>query len=277
MLGNSPHFNLSRTTVVLLSRMSSIKLAFHFEQATSEAALKGKEGELGRDGWKAASEIRRVDVTFATGRRDFLYSQGFVRPALFPVCQRLGATLPARFEVLTGRCKPCEHLVHFYRDEKLFLDSLESFIVEGLMAGDAVVVIALPEHRSELEERLHAHGLDLDLLEKDQQLAILDAQLALSSFLVQGMPNEMLFERILGGLLAQMRQTHKNLRAFGEMVGILWAQGNQAATVSLEEIWHRYCAREGLMLYCAYPLRAFKGKESAIRQIQGSHSRCIEA
>jgi hypothetical protein len=257
--------------------MAGTKLAFHFEQAPTREELHSKNTLLARDGWKPASEPRRVEVSFASGRRDWLFSQAYVRPALFPVCERVRSSLPARFEVLAGEIKPCEHFVHFYDNEPLFLDSLEAFIVEGLMAGEAVAVIASPDHRSALEFRLRAHGLDLAALESDRQLVLLDAQLTLSSFLVNGMPNELLFEQILGKLISQMRATHRTVRAFGEMVGILWADGNRAATLRLEELWHAYCKREGLVLYCAYPRRAFAGQEESVRQICESHSQLIEA
>jgi hypothetical protein len=140
-----------------------------------------------------------------------------------------------------------------------------------------VALIALPDHRSALEFRLRSHGLDLAALGEDRQLVLLDAQLTLSSFLVNGMPSELLFEQILGKLLTQMRATHRTVRAFGEMVGVLWADGNRAATLRLEEIWHDYCKREGLVLYCAYPRRAFAGEEESVRQITESHSQLIEA
>jgi hypothetical protein len=257
--------------------MSGTKLTYHFEEAHSREELEDKVLGLAKNGWKPAGEPRRVEMIFPSGRVEWRFSQACTRPTLFPVCQRVRAILPQRFEVLGSQIKPCEHLVYFYDDETLFLRSLESFIVQGLMAGEAVVVIALPEHRSALQFRLAAHGLDLSMLEADRQLLLLDAQTTLSRLLRDGLPNEVLFEEAMGGLIAQLRAQHRTVRAFGEMVGILWSEGNRAATLRLEELWHQYCQREGLVLYCAYRLSAFETEQEAMQQICASHSQLIEA
>jgi hypothetical protein len=91
------------------------------------------------------------------------------------------------------------------------------------------------------------------------------------------MPSEVLFEQVIGGLVTQLRDRHRTVRAFGEMVGILWADGNRAATLRLEELWHQYCQREGLVLYCAYRRDAFASEAGAMQQICAAHSRLIEA
>jgi hypothetical protein len=249
--------------------------AYHFEEASSPEELDAKAPQLAQNGWKPASEPRRVEIIFPSGRKEMRFSQAYVRPALFPVCKQVRAGLPPKLAVLSGPLKPCEHLVHFYDDEAVFLNSLEAFIVQGLMAGEAVVVIALPAHRSALEFRLRGHGLDLAALEAGEQLLLLDAQATLASFLRDGLPSEVLFEQVLGRLIARLRARHRSVRAFGEMVGILWADGNAAATHRLEELWHAYCQREGLVLYCAYPRSAFALEQAALERIGGAHSQVI--
>jgi hypothetical protein len=46
------------------------------------------------------------------------------------------------------------------------------------------------------------------------------------------------------------------VRAFGEMVALLWAEGKRGAALRLEELWHPFCEREQLPLFCAYPKSA---------------------
>ena len=257
--------------------MAGIPLTYHFEEAASRELLEAKLVALARKGWKPTGEPRRVEMKFPSGRKELRFCQACIRPALYPVCERVRVSLPESFKALDGQIKPCEHLVHFYDDESLFLLSLEAFIVQGLMAGEAVVMIALPEHREALKFRLVAHDLDLEALEADQQLLLLDAQTTLSSFLRDGMPCEILFEQVLGGLISQLRIKHRVVRAFGEMVGILWSDGNRAATHRLEELWHQYCQREGLVLYCAYRRGAFATELESLQEICSSHSQVIEA
>ncbi len=257
--------------------MPGTKLTYHFEEAQTRQELEAKVGDLAKNGWKPAGEVRQVEVKFPSGRREWRFSQACVRPLLHPVCERVLTALPGRFQVLGTALKPCEHLVHFYDDENLFLHSLEAFILQGLMAGEAVLVIARPEHRAALQFRLAAHDLDLAALEADRQLVLLDAHATLASLLLDGRPSEILFEKILGGLIARLRVRHRMVRAFGEMVGILWQEGNRTATLRLEELWHQYCQREGLVLYCAYPRDAFATAAESLQQICAAHSQVIEA
>ncbi len=259
------------------SLMAGTRLAYHFEQAHSREALEAKSLLLARQGWKPASAPRQVEVNFPDGRLLLQFSQAYVRPMLLPICERIQATLPGQFTALCGPIKPGEHLVHFYDDSTVFLSSLEAFILQGLQAGEAVLVIARSEHRTALEFRLTAHGLDLEGLEADQQLLFLDAQTTLASFLRDGLPSEILFEEVLGRLIARLHARHRVVRAFGEMVHILWQDGNAAATHRLEELWHRYCQREGLVLYCAYPRSAFATEAEALQRICASHSQVLEA
>jgi hypothetical protein len=58
----------------------------------------------------------------------------------------------------------CEHFVQIYECEEVFLDVLTSFVSEALKEGHAVVVIATPAHRQELNERLIDSGHDLQRL-----------------------------------------------------------------------------------------------------------------
>jgi hypothetical protein len=259
------------------SAMTGARPDYHFEEAATREELDTRTPFLVEKGWKPVGSPRQIQLNFPSGRQEMRFSQAFVRPALLPVCQRIGQSLPPAFSILTGPVKPCEHLVHFYDEESVLLNSLETFILHGLMAGEGVVVIALPGHRTSLEFRLAGHGLNLDKLVRSEQLVMLDAETTLASFMHAGMPSEMLFEEKLGGLLNRVRAHHHTVRAFGEMVGILWQQGNKAATLRLEKLWHAYCSRERLMLYCAYPRAAFASEREALEKICATHSRVIEA
>ncbi len=261
----------------LAPHMTGSRPDYHFEEAISREELEAKAPELKGAGWKTVGEPRQFELNFPSGRREIRFSQAYVRPVLFPICERLRNSLPAGFGVLADPIKPCEHFVHFYDNELVFLNSLETFILRGLMDGEAVVVIALPSHRTALEFRLAGHGLNLAKLIASEQLVLLDARETLHTFMWDGLPSEPLFEEVLGKLVRRLRSGHRTVRAFGEMVGILWEQGNRAATLRLEEIWHRFCQREGLVLYCAYREETFASEPESRRRICGSHSHLIEA
>jgi len=47
------------------------------------------------------------------------------------------------------------------------------------------------------------------------------------------------------------------MAAFGEMVAILWAEGNHQAAIEVEHLWSELIPRYKLHLRCAYPLGSF--------------------
>ena len=55
---------------------------------------------------------------------------------------------------------PARHIVQFYEDDRLLADAVGEFLAAGMAAGEAIVVIATPDHVSMIEEQLRARGLD---------------------------------------------------------------------------------------------------------------------
>jgi hypothetical protein len=81
-------------------------------------------------------------------------------------------------------------------------------------------------------------------------------------------PDDARFTHVIGNLLTRARwggtfppRSERGVRAFGEMVAVLWAQGCTGATVYLEHLWNRLRdgdpegvdGRSGFPLFCAYP------------------------
>ncbi|MDZ4685882.1 MAG: MEDS domain-containing protein [Planctomycetaceae bacterium] len=180
-------------------------------------------------------------------------------------------------EVFWGEIAPCEHLVQIYADDAAFLDALEGFVGGGIRAGDAVIVIATASHHNALEDRLGAAGVDLDAAIEQLAYIPLDAEVALSRFMVNDWPDEALFNRMVTELIAAASQGGRRVRAFGEMVAILWAQGHSGATVRLEHLWNKYCRDENLSLFCAYPKSGFtKDAAVSLREICAAHTKVLQ-
>ncbi|TFZ06587.1 hypothetical protein EZ313_08140 [Ramlibacter henchirensis] len=172
--------------------------------------------------------------------------------------------------------KPCDHLVEMYEAEGDFLDSLESYVHDGLVAGDSVVLIATEDHLGALEQRLAVSGVDLNAARKEDRYIELDAEETLAKFMVNGWPDEERFKRVVGDLLGRAGANGANVRAFGEMVAFLWAKKLYAATVRLEHLWHRFCAEEGFSLLCAYPVSGPTSSSAvSMREICQAHSHVI--
>jgi hypothetical protein len=71
--------------------------------------------------------------------------------------------------------------------------------------------------------------------------------------MVDGLPDARRFEETMMPIMARTAGSRKRLvRAYGEMVDLLWMNGQEAAAVSLEVLWNQIIARGRCALLCAY-------------------------
>ena len=63
--------------------------------------------------------------------------------------------------------------------------------------------------------------------------------------------------KTVSSILERGNCRQRRIRAFGEMVAILWAQGNDGATVRLEHLWNKFSQKAQFCLFCAYPKAGF--------------------
>ncbi|MEW6469478.1 MAG: MEDS domain-containing protein [Bacteroidota bacterium] len=179
-------------------------------------------------------------------------------------------------QVFWGEIAPCDHLVQIYENDKIFLDTLEGFAGTGLLLGDSVVVIATASHINSLNTRLLAQGFDLTALAAADRYMTMEATDTLSRFMVNNWPDEDLFNRCISSVLDRAGKDGRKVRAFGEMVAVLWAQGLNGATVQLENLWHKL-HRNRFTLYCAYPRSGFtQAAHESIACLCNLHSKVID-
>ena len=162
------------------------------------------------------------------------------------------------------RALKSDHFVQFYEDDALLVDAIANFVASSLQEGSGAVVIATPRHRAPVSQRLARRGLDLQRLEQEGRWAPLDAEEALDQFMVDGMPDASRFRGLIAPVLdrAGRRDVTPRVRAFGEMVAVLWERGNREGALALERLWNSLLRERSLSLFCAYPLRAFGSDEA---------------
>ena len=172
-----------------------------------------------------------------------------------------------------------EHFVQFYEDDEYLIESVAAFVGGGLGAGDGAIVIATPQHRGALAVRLAAQGIDVDAVCSRGQYVPLDAAETLAKFMVRGSPDETLFKKVIGELIVKTSKGRRGLRAFGEMVALLWADGHGAAAIRLEELWNDLAREHAFSLFCAYPMNGFRSAldGESFHHICQEHSRVIPA
>ena len=159
----------------------------------------------------------------------------------------------------------CLHDVQLYSDDAYLLDSLTTFVGREIAKGNSAIVIATKEHRDGLAERLARQYPDLCLAVEQGRYIALDAADTLSKFMVNGTPDPVLFSEVVGSTIsrasAAIRGEHSRVAAYGEMVSLLWAEGEYEAVVRLEQLWNDLSKTHSFALRCGYPLKAFDRKD----------------
>ena len=171
-----------------------------------------------------------------------------------------------------------EHLVQFYDDDGPLLDALSEFVAGGLAAGDGALVITTDEHRTSLDGRLRALGLDLDAAIAAGRYLSVDAAQTLARVMANDAPDDERFREVVGDLLGRVVGNGPP-RVFGEMVGLLLSAGNAAATIRIEDLWNQLLAERPFHLFCAYPMRGLGGQRLAdpVDAICRRHDRIVPA
>jgi hypothetical protein len=173
---------------------------------------------------------------------------------------------------------PCNHLVQIYDSDEVLFSTLLGFISNGFDIGESVIIIATASHIVELDKRLLGKGYDMEVLRKLDRYISLDADLALKKFMSNGWPDEAKFNEFVRSVVLRARgKENRQVRAFGEMVAILWAQGYSGATVHLEQLWNKFCQTEDFCLFCSYPRTGFtQDAKISINHICSTHTKIIE-
>lgn len=147
-----------------------------------------------------------------------------------------------------------DHLVQLYTEREFLVATVAHYLGAGLRLGEAGLVIARPEHRERFAGALEREGL-----ESAAALRMLDAEETLAQFMVGGMPEWTAFHRVIGGVIAELRLQYPAVRAYGEMVDVLWQRGERKAAARLEDFWNEIGTLQTFSLLCAYcidPLHA---------------------
>jgi hypothetical protein len=145
------------------------------------------------------------------------------------------------------------HDVQFYDDDFSLAASVGRFLAEGLRAAQPCVVIATPLHRRAFAGYLKTLGVDVEAL-LPSQMSWLDARETLSAFMEGNRPSAELFHATVGNVFEKLVATRRyvTVRAYGEMVDLLWRDGKPDAAIELEELWNALADKYSFALLCAY-------------------------
>jgi hypothetical protein len=169
-----------------------------------------------------------------------------------------------------------DHGVQVYDDLGELAASVGRYLDSGFRAGEPALLISTSEHFDSFAQELAVRGWHVEQLEEQGLLTRLDAQQTLDAFMDGETPSAERFEQAVGRAIDEVasRFPDKTIRAFGEMVDLLWSRGNEAGAIELEELWNDLAATRRFALFCAYKLDIFDidVQTSALPEITRVHT-----
>jgi PAS domain S-box-containing protein len=175
------------------------------------------------------------------------------------------AVRPYHSEVL-GPAVPA-HAVQFYEDDAAFIESLSEFVGASLGAGGGCIVIATQGHHRVLNQILCNNSIDIYRIAAEGRYIPLDAGETLERVMFHERPDRQKFRDAIDPVVKRagnmLRNRSAMVSAFGEMVAILWVDGNHEGAIELEHLWNDLLQRYTVNLLCAYPIEGFARRTDA--------------
>jgi hypothetical protein len=157
--------------------------------------------------------------------------------------------------------RAADHAVQVYEETA----DLVSAVAPYLSAGSPALVIATPGHGRAL----------LDALPEQAEVVVRDAEETLAAICEDGSLSAAAFERVVGGAVDELaaRCPGRTIRAYGEMVDLLWRRGERQEALALERLWNELQRSRPLALLCAYCADLFDvDTQSGLAEVFGLHT-----
>jgi hypothetical protein len=173
---------------------------------------------------------------------------------------------------------PGHHAVQFYNDDTRLCLSVADFLADGIAARQPTIVIATEEHRDRIVSELAARKFDLIALQTAGTVALLDAQETLDQFMVGRRPDPAAFRDVMGAAIDRVCwfSGEPVVRAYGEMVDVLWQSGNCDGAIELELLWNQLGQHYDFSLLCGYAMGPVL-KNAGREQVCAVHTHVHEA
>jgi hypothetical protein len=177
-----------------------------------------------------------------------------------------------------SRNGPRDHVVHFYHSEEELATQAGGYLAEAIQGGGVAIVIASEKHQLAFERRLAEAGIDVSAARASGAWLVVDAEEALSQFTVNDKPDMGGFDAVIGKLIRRAAGSGRPVRAYGEMVAMLWEAGLLTAAIELEQMWNELNRKEKFALLCAYPAGSVAGEQhsAAFTEVCRLHAAIVD-
>lgn len=175
---------------------------------------------------------------------------------LMPTTARTCASFPrSRTRTIRGwaEASAADHFVQFFHTDDYLIECVAAYLAAGMRAGECGIAIVSSARVSRLRARLTQKGITSSYR---GSLWIEDGDAILGQILQHGHIVREAFRTVVGRLVEEALAKSRPLRAFGEMVGTLWTNGNRVAAMELEACWNELHAARGFRLFCGYSAKS---------------------
>ena len=190
-------------------------------------------------------------------------------------------SIPASWRKLLAEPGDDGHIVQLYQDDDFYGEAISHFAAEGLVRGESIILVATKPHWENISRRLRVKGLDLEALFREGQLTLLDADDTLPKFMVGNDPDGSIFKPLAKQTIARAHAGGKfpRVRWWGEMVNVLYVNGNPRGSNRLEEFFDEVAHEEQIAIFCSFLMDKFDPQiyDGAFGNVCRTHSHVIPA
>ena len=169
------------------------------------------------------------------------------------------------------------HVVGFYDQNEDFVAGVGPFVLGGIERNESIVAVITEGHRDALVAELERRGADPGHLVRTGRLLWFDAAQMLGALVIEDRVDPDRFAAVVGGLIDRASPEGGCVCVLGEMVGLLFDQGNVRAAVALESLWNDLGRSRSFSLHCAYGLSSLAHSEDLVAadEICSGHSEVL--
>jgi hypothetical protein len=163
---------------------------------------------------------------------------------------------------LLASAGPRDHIVQLYQDQQFLNRAVCRFAAGAIANGEGVILVPTAEHWNAFRPRLEAEGVDVSAAQKSGQLSVVDADQLLPEFMRDAMPDAPVFLGLAKDVIskAQAGGRYQKVRWWGEMVNVLWEQGNVGASMALEDQFDQLAQKHEIAIFCSFVMDNFNSE-----------------
>ena len=141
-----------------------------------------------------------------------------------------------------------DHAVAFFPDSNFIVNEVTSFVADGLLHGEHVIVLATHAHWNLIAARLESDGVDYGRASHEQRLVFIEADQILDDVMVDGKVQIDRLQRVLEPLITPGAQT----RIYGELVSLVAERGDIDSAVAIERLGCDLSHTHNVLVLCGY-------------------------